>query len=188
MLSSISLRLGLNSTMVRLQLGEEFQFQQKLGKSQFHYGSITTYTPKILKIGKMKSQFHYGSITTEAIVVANASVARSLNSTMVRLQLNLSARIVNGLWRSQFHYGSITTNVYKLDSGYRILSCLNSTMVRLQPYATKTIIRKACKRSQFHYGSITTLLEKAGFNSEVMGLNSTMVRLQPNLGNSNPVK
>ncbi len=72
--------------MVRLQLDFSESPKQEIFKSQFHYGSITT---------------RYGS---EALIL----VPISLNSTMVRLQLNIYFSESSKL-ESQFHYGSITT-------------------------------------------------------------------------------
>ncbi len=56
-----------------------------------------------------KSQFHYGSITTDALLSASKTTFRSLNSTMVRLQLEKILKELTIYLLSQFHYGSITT-------------------------------------------------------------------------------
>ena len=151
-----------------------------LKASQFHYGSITTnQVYKLQKTGK-ESQFHYGSITTilsKKLYLRSLRVSiplwfdynivrqksniimrlMSLNSTMVRLQLNMkSLKYGFTLDSSQFHYGSITTQKQ------RQLLCikfyrLNSTMVRLQPVIKSISIEKLRRLgSQFHYGSITT--------------------------------
>ena len=74
--------------MVRLQLVKKLDNSVIFGKSQFHYGSITTISyPGDFDLYLLESQFHYGSITT----------------------LSSSPIFEAGKVMSQFHYGSITT-------------------------------------------------------------------------------
>ena len=55
------------------------------------------------------SQFHYGSITTKYSFEILESSSLGLNSTMVRLQLEILESSSLDKEQSQFHYGSITT-------------------------------------------------------------------------------
>ena len=104
------LNIGLNSTMVRLQLPQQFAgIIIGKGGSQFHYGSITTKNEKDIQRHRLTvSQFHYGSITTIKKGITRKRSKKvsiplwfdyndkeqqssrftfiSLNSTMVRLQ------------------------------------------------------------------------------------------------------
>ncbi len=66
----------------------------------------------------------------------------------------MSGALPSGRPWSQFHYGSITTK---------------NSEIRSELY----------NLSQFHYGSITTPYNLDGSISPTLGLNSTMVRLQP---------
>ncbi len=64
---------GLNSTMVRLKLWEDFSnYDESRSRSQFHYGSIKT-------------------IKDESILNA---LPEGLNSTMVRLKLIMTAMVI----------------------------------------------------------------------------------------------
>ena len=111
-----------------------------------------------MKPKRKLSQFHYGSITTLFIESdKELKDSESLNSTMVRLQLNkLGTKIILSR-ASQFHYGSITTE-QKAALRQIIEQRLNSTMVRLQR-AKKEVFMEFVLKS----------------------LNSTMVRLQPRI-------
>ena len=55
---------GLNSTMVRLKQNEYDPTLIYAKRSQFHYGSIKTYTQSEIFSLCVLSQFHYGSIKT----------------------------------------------------------------------------------------------------------------------------
>ena len=131
------IKVSLNSTMVRLQLclpagkGDGVP-----GTSQFHYGSITTVSWKVV------SEFFVATVSIPLWFDYNKSGG---SETVIALQV------------SQFHYGSITTiectvlwgkrNIYivsiplwfdyntttKLQALIMFNASLNSTMVRLQP-------------------------------------------------------
>ena len=73
--------------MVRLKLFHKFLWSCLCSvTSQFHYGSIKTYTPSLVFSKIDLSQFHYGSIKTEYLY-----------------------EIMDIDVKSQFHYGSIKT-------------------------------------------------------------------------------
>jgi len=101
-------RWRLNSIMVRFILLKDSKISFELYMSQFHYGSIHTYFPKVDDLHANLSQFHYGSIHTKKRDGMKFNLFR-LNSIMVRF---------------------IQITAWSLaDPNY----CLNSIMVRFIP-------------------------------------------------------
>ena len=83
-------------------------------------------------LATLQSQFHYGSIKTD-FLNKNINLYKNLNSTMVRLKLNLLTKKGIKMNRSQFHYGSIkTVRITPIQKKY--MKSLNSTMVRLKHF------------------------------------------------------
>ena len=166
---------------------------------QFQYGSIRSlrFQPPCRDFSKF--QFQYGSIRRATCPLIAVSSRNCFNSSMVRLEAYHKSAFTTSSAVFQFQYGSIRSDhpmvqrlmiqmfQFQYGSIRRIIRVNHSkqqqtfqfqygSIRRLQDYTDS--IHQAV--FQFQYGSIRRLWEAQTFE-EIMGFNSSMVRLEDGL-------
>ena len=111
--------------MVRLKVGTN-TVSLKLTPFQFHYGSIKSKSGNYYSAYNPSFQFHYGSIKRKQVAKILFTIQKfqfhygsikskyAEDSTMVRLKVMLSLRMLAELGIFQFHYGSIKRRIKKM--------------------------------------------------------------------------
>ena len=123
---------------------------------------------------RIPSQFHYGSIKTDFLALCT-QIARSLNSTMVRLKLKWKNDI-RGL-KTGLNSTMVRLKLVWAPPQQSGKSCLNSTMVRLKRGQLE-------KEVMLNWSLNSTMVRLKQTNKRScwnrnLRLNSTMVRLKP---------